>query len=49
MTTAFKEFINRESNKKEKKPSLLARLNSLVRQKAKERSREKTKTREAEL
>ena len=49
MTTAFKEFINRESSKKEKKPSVLKRLNTLVRQKAKERSREKTKTREAEL
>jgi hypothetical protein len=49
MTKAFKEFLNSESRKKEKKPSILTRLNDLVRLKNKERTREKTKTREAEL
>lgn len=49
MTKAFKEFLNSESRKKEKKPSILTRLNDLVRFKNKERAREKTKTREAEL
>ena len=49
MTAAFKDFLNRESREKEKKPSVLKRLNSLIRLKNKERTREKTKTREAEL
>ena len=49
MTKAFKEFLNSESRNKEKKPSILTRLNDLVRIKNKERTREKTKTREAEL
>ena len=49
MTKAFKDFLNSESRKKEKKPSILTRLNDLVRLKNKERTREKTKTREAEL
>lgn len=49
MTKAFKEFLNSENRKKEKTPSILTRLNDLVRLKNKERTREKTKTREAEL
>jgi len=49
MTKAFKDFLNSESRKKEKKPSIPARLNDLVRIKNKERTREKIKTREAEL
>ena len=49
MTKAFKDFLNSESRKKEKKPSIPARLNDLVRIKTRERTREKTKTREAEL
>lgn len=49
MTKAFKDFLNSHSEKKEKKPSILKRLNNLVKIKNKERKREKTKTREAEL
>ena len=49
MTKAFKDFLNSHSEKKEKKPSILKRLSSLVKIRNKERKREKTKTREAEL
>ena len=49
MTKAFKDFLNSHSEKKEKKPSILKRLYNLVKIKNKERKREKTKTREAEL
>ena len=49
MTKAFKDFLNSHSEKKEKKPSILKRLNNLVKIRNKERKREKTKTREAEL
>ena len=49
MTKAFKDFLNSHSEKKEKKPSILKRLNNLVKIKNKERKREKTKVKEAEL
>ncbi len=49
MTKAFKDFLNSHSEKKEKKPSILKKLSSLVKIRNKERKREKTKTREAEL
>lgn len=48
---AFKDFLGSEL-KKNKKPSIKARLKTLgeqVKQKAQERTREKSKTREAEL
>ena len=49
MTKAFKDFLNSHSEKKEKKPSILKRLSSLVKIRNKERKREKTKVKEAEL
>lgn len=51
MTKAFKDFLNSQTrkNEKEKKPSVVTRLKDLVNLKNKERKREKTKTREAEL
>ena len=49
MTKAFKDFLNSHSEKKEKKPSILKRLNNLVKIRNKERKREKTKVKEAEL
>ena len=49
MTKAFKDFLNSHSEKKEKKPSIIKRLSSLVKIKNKERKREKTKVKEAEL
>ena len=51
MTKAFKDFLNGQSKKseKEKKPSVIARLNDLVKSVKRERKREKTKTREVEL
>lgn len=50
MTTAFKDFLNSHSTKKEndKKASIITRLKELTPQKNKERTREKTRTREAE-
>ena len=51
MNAAFKDFLGKELKKKEK-PSIKARLKTLgeqVKQKAQERTREKNKTREAEL
>lgn len=50
MTAAFKSFLNSERNR-DKKPSVRTRLKSLgeqVQQQAQERTREKTKIREAE-
>ncbi len=51
MNAAFKDFLGKELKKKEK-PSIKAKLKTLgeqVKQKAQERTREKNKTREAEL
>ena len=51
MNAAFKDFLGKELKKKEK-PSVKARFKTLgeqVKQKAQERTREKNKTREAEL
>ncbi|MBP5432271.1 PcfB family protein [Ruminococcus sp.] len=50
MTTAFKDFLNSHSANKEnnKKTSIITRLKELTPQKNKERTREKTRTREAE-
>ena len=51
MNAAFKDFLGKELKKKEK-PSIKARLKTLgeqVKEKAQERTREKNKTREAEL
>ena len=50
LTTAFKDFLDSHNAKKEndKKTSIITRLKELTHQKNKERSREKTRTKEAE-